>query len=349
MRAGLFTFLSLVLLLLALPLGQDQLYFGQLNTRKIASEPVAVPEEAPVYQILEDLTPPETAILVRTFVVFSRDPQAPKINLFDLLLAWQETIDTYVAQHPLPQFSEHWHALLKTLAEHTSKKGRLTGTAFLNALAASPLAEEIILYFMQQQLTLRMQDRLLAQAVAAENIWGSEDFTEFSSAQSSCGPRSRWPQLAQWIEQLSSLRPRPLGMRSWRQLNGGTYLIKKHLPQVLWGDQNVDERKLAEAVNELWMAEALSGPQLCQQLISPRGQMALRDLGLPPITEFVQDNPAVIARLQKQIASGRTSAAAFEIYCHKFIVPQIFEVAPSPKDQKRHQLDLKIALRYFER
>ena len=350
MRAGIFTCLTLLFLCMAFPLGHDPQYFGQLNTRQIAAEPAAPDEEKPLYQILEDLTPAETAYLVQTNLVFSKDPAAAKINLFDFLLAWQKTIDTYVAQVNLPHFSADWHAFLKDLRERTSKKGRLTGTAFLNTLANSPLAEEIIIHFMQQQLVGQLRTRLLAKALASESVWAADEWRDEDQDPYACGPRTRWPQIAAWINDLATLRPRPLGLRDWRQLNGGTYLIKKHLPSILWGNGLADEPRLAEALNELWMAESSQGPQLCSKILTPTGQLALRDLGLPPIADYISsDNPAVPARLQKQIASGRIAAAAFEIYCHKFMVPQIFEVIPSPKDQKRHQLDLKIALRYFER
>ncbi len=364
MRIILQTLLGIILGVVAWPLGQDPQYNAGLAQRQIAAEPVAEPEVTPIYHLLEDLTPAETSYLVQTTLLAAKGDVVVRVNLFDYLLAWSNTIDDLMERRPIHNFSAEWHRLLKSWAAKTSQKHILTGNAFLKALGQSPLAEEIVIFFMQEHLQQQLQDRLLTAALGQHPIWGKEEHllstdtapsapqAPSSATDLTCSMHQRWPQLQSWIEQVSQIRPRPLGGRSYAQLSGGSFLIKKYLPWRLWQwPLGNEENKIAPTISELWSTQRIGQQDLCTTFSNLAGQHALIDLGLSPLQDLVPpDHPTAAKRLQQYAAHpGKNLPTAYQIYCRKMLIPQIFQATPSLKDQKRHQLELQIALRDLER
>ena len=358
MRIGLQFLLIIILCLAAAPVALDPQYHAGLALRQVAAEPVQDPEIAPLYHILDDLTPTETSFLVQTTLIAPKGEVVFRVNLFDYLLAWVDQLDRFAQAHPDFDFSGEWHRLLKSWAAKTSTKHILSGNAFLKALGQSPLAEEIVIYFLQEHLANQLQDRLFKMALNQQPIWGdAEDLLASSSSPAeephlTCSVQKRWPQLNRWIKEVIQIRPRPLGSRPYRQLNGGTFIIKKYLPWRLWQwPLGPEENKLAATISELWSIQQIGQQDLCTALSGQRGQRALRDLGLSPLPTYVPDGHASALKRLNQYAAhpAKNLPAVYQIYCRRMLIPQIFNAPPSNKEQKRHQLELQIALRDLER
>ena len=359
MRIRLQFLLILVLCLMALPLAHDPQYNTGRAQRQVAAEPAAGPDVAPVYHILNDLTTQETDYLIHTTLIATKGAVRFQKNLFDYLLAWADQIDTYVYQHPELNFSEAWHLFLKSCAAKTSTKNTITGNAFLKALGQSPLAEEIIIYFLQEHLTQQLEERLYQLALGQHPIWGTdEDLLVLDDGQpqnqqnNNCSPREHWPYLKRWIQEITQIRPRPLGGRPYTQISGGTFLIKKYLPWRIWEwPLGNEENKIGPTISELWSVQAIGQKDLCTAISNQHGQRALANLGLSPLPAFVPPGHETALKRIKQYAANpnKNLPTVYQIYCRKMLIPQIFDATPSPKEQKLRQLELLIALRDLER